>query len=89
MRVTNTTLNDWKIDHEPSTDRYKAGVEELQKGNFLGLAKLMYTRVFYQDGSGNYEASKGLQNDILGLPKEDLDEYTKMAIELSKKPVQY
>ena len=84
MRVTDTTLNDWKIEHEPSTSRYKAGVEALQKGDLLGFVKLMYTRVFYQDGSGEFEASKGLQNDVLGLPKEDLDEYTKIALQMAQ-----
>lgn len=81
MRVTDTTMSDWKIAHEPSVDRYKVGVEEMQKGNFVGFAQLMYTRVFYQDGSGDFETSKGLQNDILGLPKEDIDEYTKIAVQ--------
>lgn len=83
MRVTGTTPNDWKIEYEPSTSRYQAGVEAVQKGDFSGFVKLMYTRVFFQDGSGNFEASKGLQNDVLGLPKEDLDDHTKIAIQMA------
>ena len=79
MRVTDTGLDDWKITHEASVDRYRAGCEELKKGNFIGFPQLMYTRVFYQDGSGDFEASRGLQNEVLGLPKDDLDEYTKIA----------
>ena len=79
MRVTDTELDDWKITHEASVDRYRAGCEELKKGNFIGFPQLMYTRVFYQDGSGDFEASRGLQNEVLGLPKDDLDEYTKIA----------
>ena len=82
MRVTGTTLNDWTIKHEPSPSRYKAGVEAMQKGDFSGFAQMMYTRVFYQDGSGDYETSRGLQNGVLGLPKEDLDEATKVAVEM-------
>lgn len=81
MRVTDTELSDWKITHEPSVDRYKAGVEDFKKGDFYGFARLMYTRVFYQDGSGDFEASRGLQNGVLGLPKEDLDEYTEIALQ--------
>ena len=42
----------------------------------------MYTRVFYPDGGGDFEASRGLQNDVLGLPKEDLDEFTKIAVQM-------
>lgn len=84
MRVTGTTLNDWKIEQEPSTSRYKARVEAFQKGDFAGFTKALYSKVFYQDGSGDYEVSKGLQNDILGLPKEDLDEHTRIAVQTAQ-----
>ena len=82
MRVTGTTLNDWKIEHEPSTNRYMAGKEAVQKGDYVGFIKLLYARLFYQDGSGEFEASKGLQNHALGLPKEDLDESTRVAVQM-------
>lgn len=82
-RVTGTTDADWKITREDSKERYKKGVEDLQKGDVKGFVRLMYTRVFYPNGGGDYETSKGLQNDILGLPKEDLDEATKDAIHLA------
>ncbi len=85
MRVTGTKLNDWTIKHEPSTSRYKAGAEAMQKGNYLDFVQMMYARVFYQDGSGDFETSKGLQNGVLGLPKEDLDEATKVAVEMAGK----
>ncbi|KAI9805402.1 MAG: hypothetical protein M1825_000653 [Sarcosagium campestre] len=88
LRVTGTTEKDWKIDHEGCEERYKAGVAQLQTGDRRGFAKLMYTRVFFPDGSGDYETSKGLQNDVLGLPKEDLDEYTKIALQ-TVQTVQY
>lgn len=81
MRVTDTTVSDWKINHEPSVDRYEAGVREFGKGSFLGFAQLMYTRVFYRDGGGDFETSRGLQNGVLGLPEEDMDEYTKIAVQ--------
>ncbi len=84
MRVTGTTREDWKITHEPSKERYESGVAEFQKGNRLGFARLLYTRLFYPDGSGDYETSKGLHNDILGLPKEDIDEYTKVALKMAE-----
>ena len=84
MRVTGASSKDWKVNYEPVKERYKSGVEEFQKGNMLGFAKLLYSRSFYPDMSGNYEATKGLHNDILGLPKEDLDEYTKIAVEMAE-----
>lgn len=84
MRVTSTKLGEWKITHESSKKRYESGMAELQKGNRLGFARLLYTRVFYPDGSGDFETSKGLQNNILGLPKEDIDEYNKVALQMAE-----
>ena len=84
MRVTGTTAKDWKVDHEDVKERYRNGMEEFKKGNRTGFAKLLYSRVFFPDGSGNYEATKGLHNDVLGLPKEDLDEYTKIAVQMAE-----
>lgn len=84
LRVTQTSLEDWKVTKEPSKERYTAGIEAMQKGDRLGFARMMYSRVFYPDDCGNFEKTKGLANDLLGLPKEDLDEATKAAIQRSK-----
>jgi hypothetical protein len=84
LRVTGTKKGDWTVTKEPSHERYAAGVNELQQGNRQGFAKLMYTRVFYPDGCGDFEHRKGTLNALLGLPKEDIDEATKAAIERSK-----
>ena len=84
MRVTGTKPNDWKVSHEPHKERYESGLSAMQKGNRLGFARLLYTRVFYPDGSGDYETSKGLHNDLLGLPKENMDEFTKIALKMSE-----
>lgn len=82
-RVTGTTDADWTISHEDSGERYKKAVQDLQKGDMKGFVRLLYTRVFFPNGDGDYESSRGLQNDVLGLPKEDLDEATKEAIHLA------
>ena len=87
MRVTGTAVGDWKIGYENSVERYQAGVEEMRKGNLRGFAQLMYTRVFYQDGSGEFEASRGLLNEVLGLPREDIDDFTKIAVQRAKEPI--
>ena len=81
-RVVGTTDKDWEITHEETTQRYQDGLAELKRGIFTGFAKAMYTRVFYPNGDGDYESSKGLANGVLGLPKEDLDEATKRAVEM-------
>ena len=85
MRVTGTSLKDWKVSYEPVQERYKAGVEELRNGSRLGFGKLLYARSFYPDKGGNYEERKGLHNDLLGLPKDNLDEYTKIAAQRAEK----
>ena len=84
LRVTQTSIDDWKVTKEPTKERYTGGVEAMQKGDRTGFAKMMYTRVFYPDDSGNFEKTKGTVNDVLGLPKEDIDEATKAAIQRAK-----
>ncbi|CAD0113025.1 unnamed protein product [Aureobasidium uvarum] len=42
----------------------------------------MYARVFFPDGSGDYEHNRGLDNEALGLQQEDLDEATRKTIEM-------
>ncbi|MCJ1472799.1 hypothetical protein MMC13_001448 [Lambiella insularis] len=84
MRVTGTSLTDWKVNHEPVKERFAAGQEELKSGNRLGFTKLLYARTFFPDQCGNFEKTRGLHNDILGLPKEDLDESTKIAIKMAE-----
>ncbi len=83
-RVTGTKAKDWKITKEPAEERYKAGVEAMKGGDQMGFVRQMYTRVFYPDDSGNHEKTRGLVNDMLDLPKEDLDEATKAAIQRQK-----
>ncbi|KAG8529568.1 uncharacterized protein KY384_006205 [Bacidia gigantensis] len=83
LRVTGGKEGDWKITHEDCEERYKSGVEMLQSGNRMGFVRLLYTRVFYPNGDGNYEDKIGLDNEVLGLPKEDLDEWTKVATDMA------
>jgi hypothetical protein len=85
LRVTNTKESDWTITYQNSKERYQEGLAELQQGNRAGYPKMLYARVLYPDGSGNIEAGYGLHNDLLGLPKEDLDECTKVAIDMALK----
>lgn len=80
LRATGSTEQDWTIKYQDVKERYQEGLAEVQSGNKEGMYKLLYSRVFYPNGGGNYEASRGLQNDILHLPKEDLDETTRVAI---------
>lgn len=83
-RVTSTSDNDWKINYQPTKERYEEGISEYQGGSQLGFAKLLYARAFYP----NVEVQPVL-NDSLGLPKEDLDECTKGAIQRSENMAQH
>ncbi|KAK0100448.1 hypothetical protein ONS95_008398 [Cadophora gregata] len=83
VRVTGTPLSDWAVTKESAKERYESGIKEMKEGNRVGFAKMMYTRVFYDDGVGNVEG-KGLANEALGLEVEDLDEATERAFERAK-----
>lgn len=86
LRVTGDKASEWTTTNVSSRDRYKEGLEEFQQGKRMpGFPKLLYSRVFYPDGTGNFEARYTLHNDLLGLPKEDLDEFTKVAVEKARK----
>jgi hypothetical protein len=81
LRVTKTKPEDWHISFESSKDRYQRGVDILKSGDPRAHAIALYTRVFFPDRIGAFEETKGLQNELLGLPKEDIDEATKIAAE--------
>ncbi|KAH7417670.1 hypothetical protein BKA64DRAFT_658546 [Cadophora sp. MPI-SDFR-AT-0126] len=83
VRVTGTPLSDWTLTKENAKERYDTGMKEMRAGNRIGFVKMMYTRVFFDDGVGNVEG-KGLANAALGLEVEDLDEATERAIERAK-----
>jgi len=79
-RVTGDKDEDWSIEYEPSDVRYKEGVERLQAtGDRSAFGQVLYVRDFFPNGGGDFESTRGLDNSILGLPKEDLDERTKVA----------
>ena len=88
LRVTGTAQEDWKISYENSAERYQSGLDLMKQGDRKGFMRAMYVRMFYPEGSGNgsgaFEPMRGLHNDALRLPKEDLDERTKIAIERSR-----
>ncbi|CAF9907895.1 MAG: hypothetical protein HETSPECPRED_007931 [Heterodermia speciosa] len=81
-RVTGSTDSDWEIKREPTKQRYQDGLDEIQKGLRNGFAKALYARGFFPDGSADFETTRGLTNEVLGLPTDDLDEATKRAVEM-------
>jgi len=83
LRVTGWKEEDWRILKEPAEQRYQTAFAAVQKGDFKAYARMFHTRVFLSDGPGDYEETKGTINDVLGLPKEDLDEATERAVHRS------
>jgi hypothetical protein len=55
----------------------------VRHGDAEGWMKMGYSRMFFTDGAGDYESSRGLHNEDLGLEQEDLDHYTKIALQMS------
>lgn len=75
-RVTGTTDKDWKIGYVGSAERFREGHEAMKKGDRSGFTRQMYSRIFYPTGEGDH-SRRGLANEALGLPEEDIDEMTK------------
>ncbi|KAJ8111274.1 hypothetical protein OPT61_g6098 [Boeremia exigua] len=82
-RVLGTSDADWAITKQPVKERYQQGLQQLQAGDRLGFAKAMYARLFFPGEGGDYETGYTLDNEKLRLPKEDLDEATKRAVEMA------
>jgi hypothetical protein len=80
LRSTGTSESDWTLQYEPVEERYRRGNNMLAGGDRWGFSVALYARLFYPDGACDLQAK--LTNDALGLPKEDLDEATKEALEM-------
>jgi len=83
LRVTGAKESDWSVSYQNTKERYDEGFKMLKEGNRQGFAQLMYTRIFYPTDEGNYEKRGLLNNDLLGLPKEDFDDCTKRAVDMA------
>lgn len=81
LRVTGDNEKDWKVTHEDVVERFKRGQEMLKQGQMVGFGILLYARLFFKDGAG--DTNKLLATEVLGLPKENFDEATKVAVEMA------
>lgn len=83
-RVTGETDSQWTFEHENSKERYAKGMAMMQNPDpenpmsaRMGAGLASFVRIYFPGGGGDYESTRGLHNDALGLPKEDLDELTR------------
>jgi hypothetical protein len=83
QKATGTTEKDWKVSSEPAKERLARAKQRMMSGDRGSFATVLYTRYFIDD-AGLYEKNHGLNNDELNLPKEDLVEATKSAVQLAK-----
>ncbi|EJD47329.1 hypothetical protein AURDEDRAFT_62364, partial [Auricularia subglabra TFB-10046 SS5] len=75
-RVSGTADADWKVAHVKSAERYQEAKELMLKGDHHAFSRLLYTRIFFPTGEGDH-SRHGLANEVLALPKGDIDESTK------------
>lgn len=80
-RVTATTNDDWTITYECSEERWRDGHAAVLNGNFGQFPKMLYSRMYFPNGGGDYEP---LDNKTLSLPVEDLEKYTAIAVRMGK-----
>jgi hypothetical protein len=80
LRVTGDRKEDWKVETVNGQKRIEDAKNEVQKGNFKAVRRLLYTLAFLP---GTFKGYKD-DNEKLGMPKVDQDEFTKVAIQMDK-----
>ena len=70
-----TGVEEWEIEHVKGEEQIEIGRKMVTQGQMWpGLGKLAMA-VTVMDGTGNdFASDEKLANEMLGLPKEDLDE---------------
>jgi hypothetical protein len=82
---TNTTDDDWDVFSTPAKERYEKAKKAMKSGRRDAFAKVLYTRYFFPgEDAGLFEKGHGLDNELLGLPKQNLDAATQAAIKLGE-----
>lgn len=81
LKVTGTSREDWKITTESAKERYAKGKGMLEAGDRTGFGLLLYSRVFFPDDAGLHPR---IDNAALGLPEEDLNEWTAVAVKMAE-----
>ncbi|CRG83606.1 hypothetical protein PISL3812_00960 [Talaromyces islandicus] len=81
-RVTGTTDADWTITHESAEQRWKESQVSVKQGHWSVFTKMLYSRMFIPGSDIDYKSE--LHNGVLGLPVENLDESTAIAIRMGE-----
>ena len=75
----------WKTSRVGAKQRFEDARKSMAKGDRMGFAYMLYSRSFFPgEDVALYEKTRGLENERLGLPVEDLDQATKKAVEMAE-----
>jgi hypothetical protein len=80
QRVTGTSTSDWTIEDVDAEGYIQEGKQRVAKGDFGGTVNILGGMIFKGGMGGDYESVKGVSNEVLGLPKERLDEAVREAL---------
>ncbi|KAK3351163.1 hypothetical protein B0H65DRAFT_109086 [Neurospora tetraspora] len=88
-RVMGTTDEDWTITKESSVARRERGLKLMATDPSHRFVLALYASIFLPDevswfGKATFDQEE-VDNQLLGLPKEDLDEATKRAVDIAVK----
>jgi len=81
LRVTNTKESDWTITYEPTKERYEKAKQAMAGGDRIAFGRMLYALGFFP-GNLDFDSKGGPDNEALGLPQEDFDEWTRKGWEL-------
>jgi hypothetical protein len=83
LRATSGKESDWNIHYQPSKERYEQAAEAVKTGDIRAFGRMMYARGFFPGEECPLDFDRyGLDNEALGLPQEDLDEFGRKAWEM-------
>lgn len=84
-RVMGLEDGDWAVTRVSAKQRFEDARKMMAGGDRMGFAYQLYTRYFFPgEDAALYEKTKGLDNGKLGLPVEDLDGATKVAVSMAE-----
>ena len=84
-RITATLDAEWTISHVPAKQRFNDARASVAAGDRTAFGRMLGSRFFFHgEKEGLFEVSHGLDNAKLGLPEEDLDEFTRAAVEVAE-----
>jgi hypothetical protein len=73
QRVTNTSDADWEISYTEIQAFIDEGAVKVAEGDYMGMANVLYGYTMKEGTGGDYEGVRGVSNEVLGLPEEDLE----------------